>query len=181
MTPEETQLIAAIRAVPNLGDALRVRARIRLGKESEDLQDVMQVTLVRALKQTREGRGFVPAEGWTIVDYLAPTFNGAVSDLVRRAKRKPTVAMDDEADLGARESSVEDRVAAADELARLRQAIQEGTNPHLTLGVLDGKRAGFETPKELSAHLNSTVPQIKAAIQRLVRCAKRLAETEAVS
>jgi len=163
-------------------DVIRGWARSKT-PTAEEAEEVTQNALIAAVRAARSGKDYMPGDPAltkkTLASYLAPFLRNALSERMRRSKRKPSDAIGDGAEIVDHSPSVEDHASAAQAMARLREGVADQTNADLLLRMLDAFREGVEGPTELSTRLKCPVPDIIAAHKRLIRCAQRLAGGDA--
>jgi DNA-directed RNA polymerase specialized sigma24 family protein len=163
-------------------DTLRAWAR-RKTPTLQEADDVVQSALDTAVRVARGGKDYVPGDPAltkkTLASYLTPFLRNALSERMRQAKRKPSEAVGDGADIVDDSPSAEDHASAALAMKRLREGVADQTNADLLLKILDAFREGVEGPTELSTRLKCPIPDIIAAHKRLTRCAQRIAEEDA--
>ena len=163
-------------------EVLRAWAR-RKTPTPEEAEEVTQNALTAAVRAARAGKDYVPGDPAptkkTLASYLSPFLRNALSERMRRSKRKPSEAVGDGADIVDDSPSVEDHASAALAMKRLREGVADQTNADLLLRMLDAFREGVEGPTELSTRLRCPIPDVIAAHKRLIRCAQRIAEGDA--
>ena len=176
MKPPKTPFEEELEKNPGLLDALLVRALRRTGNGA-DAEDVRGITLYRALKKEREGRGW-PREVPLMV-HLLVIMDGVLTERRRRWRRRPTAPIEDAPEQHDQAPGADHAYITMEEKCRasadLRQRLAEQSQGATPIAILDGWGEGIEGHSELADRIKCTVPEIRAALKRLQRCAEDLA------
>jgi DNA-directed RNA polymerase specialized sigma24 family protein len=179
MKPPKTPFEEELEKNPGLLDELLVRALRRTGNAA-DAEDVRAITLYRAFRKEREGQGW-PRDKVPLMVHLLVIMDGVLTERRRRWRRKPTAPIEDapeQHDEAPRADhayiTMEEKCRAS---AKLREKLADDSQGAMPIAILDGWGQGIEGHSELADRIKCTVPEIRAAIKRLQRCAEDLAES----
>jgi|ERR1019366_2430664 DNA-directed RNA polymerase specialized sigma24 family protein len=171
-TPFEQELDAH----PEVIDWLVLQIR-RKGATVADAEEVIGTTLYRALMQARKGTGWVPG-GKPLEKHLLEVAAGVMKDTRRRWRRKPSAPLEAAPESSDRAPTAEEALIENEEkrsaTAKVRAALAEESKGLVPMAILDAWGEGIEGHSELAARIKCSVPDVRAALKRLERCAMRV-------